>query len=208
MSLVFFALGAGLLLLGRIKITFADIDEEGPRVRAAGLVLMVPLIVRLFLSFMVGTLTGGDREGVVTGLEIVSILDFVAIIVATAVAYMLLFPQGKSPSIDFGNWQKPSDDNESDENAQNGHANPQPPPAPTTPNMQKQAAPRMASGQFPRVMNIAQAAHYLNVTEQQIMDAIDNNKLAAARINYRYSISRSALDDFRETHLSGGSATS
>lgn len=60
-------------------------------------------------------------------------------------------------------------------------------------------APRRAPANrksFPTVMTTAEAASYLNMAEADVLTLIESGKLTAARINYRYRISRSVLDEF------------
>jgi len=57
------------------------------------------------------------------------------------------------------------------------------------------AAPA-AGGPMPEVMNPAQAAAYLQVTEADVMQMISGGQIKAKQIGSQYRISKAALDDF------------
>jgi excisionase family DNA binding protein len=44
-------------------------------------------------------------------------------------------------------------------------------------------------------MNLKEAARYLQTTEEDILQMIDEGKLTAARDNYNYKIAKSQLDE-------------
>jgi len=66
------------------------------------------------------------------------------------------------------------------------------------PELQTLEQPNRRKQNFPSVMSLAEAARYLNVPEQKVIELINEGNLAAAKINHRYSISRTALDEFLE----------
>ena len=62
---------------------------------------------------------------------------------------------------------------------------------------QQQAAPAAAAGAAtPEVMNPAQAATYLQVTEADITQMIQSGQIKAKQIGAQYRISKAALDEF------------
>lgn len=48
----------------------------------------------------------------------------------------------------------------------------------------------------PRVMTVAEAAAYMHVSEKEVLNLIEQGKLAAARMGDTYRIARIAIDDF------------
>jgi excisionase family DNA binding protein len=56
-----------------------------------------------------------------------------------------------------------------------------------------------AGGPTPEVMNPAQAAAYLQVTEADVMQMITSGQIKAKQIGAQYRISKAALDDFLKT---------
>lgn len=174
MTEILFIIGMGLVIVGKVR--FGMFDAEGHPVRAAGFMLMMPLIVVLFLSFVLGVITGGDTVAMSRTLPFVLFLQLPVAIVCVGVAYSLL--------------RKRSDEEKLDEPPSTS-AQPVEPPKP-----KPEPLPRRPLGGFPSVMGTAEAARYLNVTEQAVMKLIEDGKITAARINYRYKISRSVLDEF------------
>lgn len=67
---------------------------------------------------------------------------------------------------------------------------------PKTPDYTPQTNPVMRPQQPPSVMTVAEAAAYMRVSEQEVLNLIDGGKLAAARIGDTYRIARIAIDDF------------
>lgn len=167
-SLVLFAVGVGLILMGRVRL--GELDAEGPPVRAAGLVLMTPVIAIMLLGIIAGALTRGDPAGLINLLEVVSW------IAAVTVAYYLLV-QKSGMRIDLTQIKL--------ENLTNiqqlRQSNPlQRPPAPS-------------------VMTVAQAARYLGMSEKAVMEAIQDGRLAATKTMQGYTIARFVLDEYRDS---------
>lgn len=67
---------------------------------------------------------------------------------------------------------------------------------PQTPDYTPQTNPAMRPAQPPSVMTVAEAAAYMRVSEQEVLNLIEQGKLAAARIGDSYRIARIAIDDF------------
>jgi excisionase family DNA binding protein len=59
----------------------------------------------------------------------------------------------------------------------------------------QQAAPSAAAA-VPDIMTVAEAAAYMRVAEQDILDAIDSGELKARKIGSSYRISKNAIDEF------------
>jgi excisionase family DNA binding protein len=167
-SLVLFTVGVGLILMGRVRL--GELDAEGPPVRAAGLVLMTPVIAMLLLGIIAGALTRSDPAGLIGLLEVVSW------IAAVTVAYYLLV-QKSGMRIDLTQIKL--------ENLTNiqqlRQSNPlQRPPAPS-------------------VMTVAQAARYLGMSEKAVLEAIQEGRLSATKTMQGYTIARFVLDEYRDS---------
>jgi excisionase family DNA binding protein len=211
-SELLFVIGAGLLIVGRVR--FGRINAEGPRVRSAGLLLTMPLVIRLLLSFVVNAFSRGDAEALSRGMSIVGTLELLTMIGAVAFAYASLARETMQSTPGPTIVQRPPQQSESrpDQPSEtsggapddvSGDA-PTPPPAPprSAPN---KPSPMSASQrrQQPSVMTTAEAARYLNISEQAVMDLIKEGKITAARINYRYRISKTVLDEFMQDQQTG-----
>ena len=208
MSEILFVIGAGLLIVGQVR--FGRISAEGPRVRASGLLLTMPLIIRLLLSFVVTAFSRGDAEALSQGMSIVGTLELLAMIGAVAFAYAMLIRESvqssPGPTI-VQRPQQPRNDRPSqrDQSSDSSEA-PAPPPTPAPPRSAPAGRSPMSASQRrqqPSVMTTAEAARYLNISEQAVMDLIKDGKITAARINYRYRISKTVLDEFIQDQQTG-----
>lgn len=177
MAHILFLVGLVLLILGKLRI--GSFEVQGPQVRAAGFMLMFPVLMTLLLGFVLGLLSGGDEVALANGVAFVTFLQIAAMLICSVVAYKLLTTPTSGEDIETG---------ERDETPESAPAQQ---PRPKRPFIDSLPRPN-----FPTVMSTAEAARYLEVSEQAVLDLIDEGKLAAARINYRYQISRSVLDDF------------
>jgi excisionase family DNA binding protein len=172
MSLIFLAFGAFLYFTGKLSI--GRFKAEGNHVKRAGLVLMSPAIGSFLVSLVLGLLFARNMQALFTVLNIMVIAELVAAVVAANIAYRLIFnPAGSRPLPGIlGQWQ-----------AEAKSATPSTAPEP---NLQKLFKP---------VLTLEEAAVYLGVTPAQVTKLIEDGKLAAARVNYRYQIARMALDE-------------
>jgi excisionase family DNA binding protein len=55
--------------------------------------------------------------------------------------------------------------------------------------------------EFPRFMDVAQAARYLKISEHDILNLIDEGSIAAQRDGDGFTISRAALDEFERKEM-------
>lgn len=172
MSEILFILGAGLLLVGRIQL--GNINAEGTAVRTAGFVLTTPLVSRIVLGLVAPSLS--------LSAALVDAFEFAILVASVSAAYALVYRE-----------QQPVEQQQVEQQQEK----PSPPPqqtAPSAPLFKPRPQPR--KDRFPSVMSLAEAASYLNTTEKAVIDLINEGKITAARINYRYRISRAVLDDF------------
>ncbi len=160
------------MLVGRIR--FADLDAEGPLVRAAGLVLMMPLISVLLLGIIIGALTQGEAQSTSVALDVLLVVEVMAWMAAVAIAYYLLYTRSgvkfginrlQLPNVKASDW----------------------------------VASATKRADVPRVMDVKQAARYLRISEAEVIEAIKSGRLAASKSpQLGYSIARSVLDEYLE----------
>lgn len=214
MSIILFVVGAGIFLVGSIKL--GDFYAEGMRVRVAGAVLCVPLIMSQLLYTLAAVLTDGSSGAA----GFVAFLELVGMGAAAGVAYWLVMLESgrvaPPASTRRQNYTRPSsrsegeksDDSSSkrehplskmlsqfgDDEEQKGEERQQ------TGDKRRQSPTRPPRRQrdYPMVMTTTEAASYLNITEDALLELIESGKIAASRINYRYRISRTVLDEFIE----------
>ncbi len=175
MAIVLFVFGAFLYFTRRFS--FGGLRTEGRHVRAAGVVLMAPVILTFTLSLFAGMIFGGSLDMLVLLFNVLALAELALLAGSVFVAYLLLANPQKAPRLPgiLGEIQQERRDE-------------QPQGVPAAP---RQPAPES----FPTILTVAQAARYLNVSEADILTLIDDGKLAAARINYTYRIARSNLDE-------------
>jgi excisionase family DNA binding protein len=194
MGLVLFIIGA--LLYWTSKFSFGSIRAEGRHVKAAGAVLMFPAAGAFVLSFVIGMLFNGDMDALLSLIGFLSFVEFAAMILSIIVAYILVVNPRNAPRLPgiLGEIQAEAQG----QGSAPAQAKPQQPARKPHP-LQAYHNPAPAPTAVPKIMSLKQAAEYMRVSEAEITRWIDEGKLAAARINYRYSIAKSALDDLRET---------
>jgi excisionase family DNA binding protein len=219
-SIILFVIGAGIMMVGSIKL--GSFETEGIRVRVAGAVLCVPLILSQILYALANVTTNGNAGA----MGLVSFLELIGMGAAAGVAYWLLMlendhvPAGKvqrpnfskpsvkpsakptSPKREHPLMQmlKPDAEKQSDKEPIRPDDKLPQPPKPLDPKRPAASvrAPRKTRD-YPLVMTTAEAASYLNITEDALLELIESGQIAASRINYRYRISRTVLDDFIES---------
>jgi len=174
-SIGLFIVGAGLMLAGRIR--FADLDAQGPLVRVAGLVLMMPLVSIFVLGIIIGALTRGEAQSTAAALDVLFVIEVVAWMAAVATAYYLLYTKS-GIKFDINNLHLPD--------FMGTGVNPA-------------ASKPMSRDDAPRVMDVKQAARYLRITEADVIEAIKAGRLAASKSPQQgYTIARSVLDEYLE----------
>lgn len=174
MSLIFLVIGTILFLTGRLA--FGNFRAEGKHVKGAGLILMMPALGAFFISLFVGMLFGSSAELLISLLNLLIVLEFAGLIIAGIIAYRMI--ANPAPSL-------PNQYRESEAKAQPDVRTLMP-------------APALVVKPNKTILTLEEAAAYVNMTPAQILSLIDEGKLAAARVNYRYQIARSALDELLE----------
>jgi excisionase family DNA binding protein len=166
----------GLRLYGRRRFysDFLKLNNEGESVRRAGIILMLPLVGNIVIGMIMGIVIQGDMNTILDAAESLTLPLLAADISAVCAAYIILKRSASTESI-----QRSATTNTQFYTGYN--------------------IPSTGQVNFPSVMTTQEAAQYLNVPEQQIIDAIYNGELAAASIGYRFKISQSVLNEFRTT---------
>lgn len=189
LSVLLFIIGAGIGLVGSLKI--GSFEAKGMRVRVAGSVLCLPFFLSQALYLLALSLFGEDANLI----GLIAFLELIGIGVASSVSYWLLM-MGYQPETLNKKVQRPD-------------FTPKKPDAPKAPSA-KHPVINLADNKaekpmtfakmrdYPNVMNVVEAANYLNITEDALIELIEAGKIAASRINYRYHISRIVLDEFNQ----------
>lgn len=186
MDWILFLIGGGLIYLGKIEV--GNLRAEGSVVRAAGFLLMIPaiagIILRVAYSAISGSVAGGET--------FITIILLATMVICVGAAYTLL----SRNSVKDHFVVTPKDE---------GDKQDEPPKVTRQPSeFWKQSRPRR---DYPTVMGTAEAAKYLNMNERDLLKLIDEGKIPAAKINARYRISRSVLDDFIEQQSNNNSSS-
>ncbi|MBZ0301490.1 MAG: helix-turn-helix domain-containing protein [Anaerolineae bacterium] len=187
MSLVLGVIGFVWYLTGRARI--GGFQAEGRRVKAAGVLLMLPVMLTLTLlnAYLPSAVQINAAETVRT-LFIITMLELSAVCAALGCARIVLLDPPGSPRLPglLGQLQR--------EARLERLAYPQ---MGILPNPLVVRRPRLKR-QPPRdVMTLAEAACYLGVREAEVLRLIDEGKLPAARDHDAYKIARSQLDALR-----------
>jgi excisionase family DNA binding protein len=156
----------GYMLLSG-RIDIGGVRASGRNVRLAGAVLMAPLAFGVLAAPVFLTISGGQ---ITTDLLLAaSCVELIVVLGALSVASQLV-RQARSESGGAG----------------------APVTSPFTMRMPTPAPQQDA----PSIMTVAEAAAYLRVSEQDVLDLIDEGKLPAARVGGAYRIARRAVDDY------------
>ncbi|MAS36418.1 MAG: hypothetical protein CL610_20615 [Anaerolineaceae bacterium] len=186
MSLILMIAGIILFYLGRIEI--GAVKAEGRHVKAAGVILTLPAVVTLLLlNFIVPLVFGSNGSAAFSAVGLVTILELIGIVAAAGIAYILIADPPGAPHLPgfLGELQA--------EARKDSPAKPRRSRTVTIPTTGFRPSPSRET--FPSVMNLKQAARYLKVSEDEVLQLIEEGKLAAARDNYAYKIAKSQLDE-------------
>jgi excisionase family DNA binding protein len=190
----FILLIIGLILFFMKRLDVGTIQSEGRPLKAAGVILATPGVVTLLLAYVFLPLAmGRNEQALVTARAVVDLLDLIATIVAVALAYLLIVNPPDAPRLPglLGEIQA---DNASSVGQQVRAEREK-----IITISEPEASPRpkisINRDKFPSVMNLNEAARYLQTTEEEILKMIDDGRLVAARDNYNYQIAKSQLDE-------------
>ena len=189
MPFILFLVGVPMVVLGRLR--FGSFSQSGPEVRAAGVLLMLPFAASLLFSVLLMPIsvnwTAESRRSFV---NLLSLAQLVGQVGAMLAAWLVLRKGNKSGSA--APLAGPGILRQLERLSEVARREVQ-----ARPSQQRQIHPNVTD--FPSVMNTRQAAAYLQVPEQTVLELIASGKLIAARINHRYTIARSVLDEYRNS---------
>jgi hypothetical protein len=209
MDVVLFIIGLVLVVRGRYS--FMGFQTAGRHVKAAGMILMLPAGLNVLIAIVLMFIYGPNPTVILNAAGNFTFLMLLVMVGVVALAYILIAdPEGapRLPGI-LGQIQderrglaptqaaapKPLDDNPSPNRPMPQQTRPQSRHPLDMGNRPQSPRP----GQYGSVLNVRDAASYMQVTEQQIMQWIDDGKLTAARGNNGFVIARSVLDELKNT---------
>jgi hypothetical protein len=197
MSIILFLVGAVIAFTGRFA--FGGYRAAGRAVRAGGLVLMFPAAFTFVISLIGGVLFAGNNQALLAYINLVAILDFLTLMLATGIAYILIAnPEGapRLPGI-LGEIQAEREDTPNPiEDVRK--ARPQQVPASASHAahpLNRQVAARPEP--FGKILNLKQAASFLSMPEPAIIGLIQTGQLPAVRSGGDYAIARSRLEEIK-----------
>ena len=199
MSIILFVIGAIMAYTGRFA--FSGFRAQGKPVRAAGMVLMVPAALTFLASLMGGVIFAGNVQALVGFLNLMAILEFVGLMIATGIAYILVADPAGAPRLPgvLGEIQAEREHKVNPlEEVRKARAQQVPAPenhAAHPLNRQVQMSTRVET--FGKVLNVKQAASFMNLTEPAIVGMIHEGQLPAVRSGGDYAIARSRLEELK-----------
>jgi excisionase family DNA binding protein len=165
---ILFFIGLSMVASGRVKVGQRFI--EGQRVRMAGWVLMSPPVIVFVIAMMIAPQyvdSNATLDEIVASLTPLLLFEFAVLVGAISLASWLI-----------------------------GHASNSQQQVPLTP-MQMQMKMQMPPEPvFGKVLTLNEAALYLRISEDAVLDLINTGQLPAARFGGEYRIARSAIDDY------------
>jgi excisionase family DNA binding protein len=197
----------GLILLYRGRWSFAGFETEGKHVKAAGALLMMPATVNVVLAFVLMIIFGNNPDAVFAAANSVSVFMLLLMMGVVGLAYILIADPPGAPQLPsmLGEIQNERRGLRQNSEMQQDTTFSTPSPIPQRPQvrhpldlggMSARPQPRATYG---TVLTVRDAAQYMNVSEQQIMQWIDEGKVTAARGNNGFAIARSVLDELKDT---------
>lgn len=191
MGLILLIAGAALYFMGRIEI--GTLRAEGKHVKVAGIILALPSIVTLLLVNFFVPMAFGSHAGTVASVNgVIYFLELIAMLAAIGIAYILIADPPNAPRLPgiLGDIQQEARTSQPARPARPSKVINIPTPAATL-------RPKINFNRdsFPSVMNLKEAARYMQVSEDDVLKLIEEGKLTAARDNYNYKIAKSQLDE-------------
>ena len=183
----------GIVLIARQRVDYGSLRTAGRHVRAAGILLTLPALMSLLLNGLFVPLAFGRNAGAVSFAQgVIGLLEFLGMVLVAILAWFLLGDSPNAPRL-------PGLLGELQDEAREQRATGQPAaPAARTgglnlPGLSMRPGNRRET--FPSVMSLSEAALYMEVSEDDILQWIEEGRLTASRENYHYRIARSQLDE-------------
>ena len=184
----------GVVLIARQRVDYGSFRTAGRHVRAAGVLLTLPALMSLLLNGFFVPLAFGSNESAVSFAQgVVGLLEFLGMVLVAVLAWMLL---GDSPNLPrlpglLGELQ----DEARAQRSSGGPAASERTGGINLPGLSLRQGSRRET--FPSVMSLSEAALYMEVSEDDILQWIEEGRLTASRENYHYRIARSQLDELQ-----------
>ena len=183
----------GVVLIARQRVDVGSLKTGGRHVRAAGVLLTLPAILSLLLSSVFVPLAFGRNAGAISfAYGVVGLIELLGMVLVVALAWVLLSDAPGLPRLPglLGELQ----DEARAQGPLRGTAEERPrginlPGLPLRPGNRRET--------FPSVMSLSEAALYMEVSEDDILQWIEEGRLTASRENYHYRIARSQLDELQ-----------
>jgi excisionase family DNA binding protein len=198
MSIILFVMGAFIAYTGRFG--FGGFRAEGKAVRAGGFVLMAPAAFTFIASLMGGVMFAGNMNALIGFLNFMAILEFVGLMIASGVAYILIADPVGAPRLPgvLGDIQSEREKKVNPleevrkarpqvQTVENHQAHPL--------NSHMQTTTRIES--FGKILNVKQAASFMSLPEPAIVGMIQEGQLPAVRSGGDYAIARSRLEELK-----------
>jgi hypothetical protein len=198
----------GLILLYRGRWSFGGYETEGKHVKAAGVLLMMPATMNVVLAFAFMIIFSGNSDAVFAAANAISFFMLLMMMGVVALAYILIADPVGAPRLPgmLGDIQDERRGLQQNAEMQQDAPVSSPRPVPQRPPVRHpldmhvvNSRPQPSVRSYAAVLNVRDAAQYMNVHEQQIMQWIDEGKVTAARGNNGFVIARSVLDELKET---------
>lgn len=183
----------GVVLIARQRVDYGSFRTAGRHVRAAGVLLTLPALTSLLLNGFFVPLAFGRNAGAVSFAQgVIGLLEFLGMVLVAVLAWMLLSDSPGLPRLPglLGELQDEARAQRSsgaDEARRGGGIN--------LPGLSLRQGGRRET--FPSVMSLSEAALYMEVSEDDILQWIEEGRLTASRENYHYRIARSQLDELQ-----------
>ncbi|GAB1420391.1 hypothetical protein MASR2M15_04880 [Anaerolineales bacterium] len=162
----------GLYFIFTSRVKAFGYDIRGAGVKKAGLVLLAPLAATFVMSFILSYQAIDPVAGTVNMNQIseilypLSILEIILMIGSIAFAFILL----------QGAYREQSNPSHKENIAH--------------------TETKYSSSPAPAIMSLEEAADYLRVQEDDLIELINGGQIPAARIGGNYRIAKSAIDDY------------
>lgn len=183
----------GIVLIARQRVDVGPLKTGGRHVRAAGILLTLPAILSLLLASIFVPLAFGRNAGAISfAYGVVGLIELLGMVLVVALAWVLLSDAPGLPRLPglLGELQ----DEARAQGPARGTAE-SPPRGINLPGLSLRPGSRRET--FPSVMSLREAALYMEVSEDVILQWIEEGRLSASRENYHYRIARSQLDELQ-----------
>ncbi len=182
----------GIVLIARQRVDYGSLRTAGRHVRAAGILLTLPALMSLLLNgFFVPLAFGRNADAISFAQGVIGLLEFLGMVLVAVLAWFLLGESPNAPRLPglLGDLQ----DEAREQRATGRPAAPAQAGGLNLPGLSVRPGNRRET--FPSVMSLSEAALYMEVSEDDILQWIEEGRLAASRENYHYRIARSQLDE-------------